>query len=68
MSEISIGEKRMRTEFSIFDNSNIEYIKQKTAELINLVESMKDKDPRLASLAQTTYEQAALWAEKLASE
>jgi len=67
MSEITIGEKRVRTEFNPSNQSIVDQIKQKTAELINLVEGIKDKDPRLGSLAQTAYEEAAMWAVKLAT-
>lgn len=41
-------------------------IKHRTAELIDLCENLKDKDHRLASLAQTHYENAAMWAVKAA--
>jgi hypothetical protein len=45
----------------------VDVIKQKSAELINLCEAFKAKDPRLASLAQTTFEEAAMWAVKAAT-
>lgn len=63
----SIGEQRVRTEFNPSKEDVIDQIKQKSAELINLVESVRDKDPRLASLAQTGYEEAAMWAVKCAT-
>lgn len=68
--EKTIGEKRVRTDFNVAegDTYNIVLeIKKKSAELINMVESIKHKDPRLASLAQTSYEEAAMWAVKLAT-
>lgn len=65
--EKSIGEKRVRTDFNASGSSQVDMIKQKSAELINLVEELKSKDPRLAALAQTTYEEAAMWAVKLAT-
>ncbi len=64
VKELSIGEKRVRTEFNPDKNSTVDLIKQKTAELINLCETLKGKDARLASLAQTDYENAAMWAVK----
>lgn len=67
MSEKSIGEKRVRTEFNPSQEGIVDQIKQKSAELINLVESIKEKDPHLGSLAQTAYEEAAMWAVKLAT-
>lgn len=65
--EKTIGEQRVRTQFNPSDNSIVDKIKQKTAELINLVEELKAKDGRLASLAQTEYESAAMWAVKAAT-
>ena len=45
----------------------LQILKQKTAELINLVETLKEKDGRLVSLALTSYEEAAMWAVKAAT-
>lgn len=64
---MTIGEQRVRTQFNPSQDSVVDQIKQKTAELINLVESLKEKDGRLASLAQTSYEEAAMWAVKAAT-
>jgi hypothetical protein len=63
----SIGEERVRTDFNVSGSSIIDEIKQKSAELINICEPFKSKDARLASLAQTTYEEAAMWAVKAAT-
>jgi hypothetical protein len=65
--EKSIGEKRVRTDFNVSGSGDVDSIKKKTAELINDVEALKSKDPRLAALAQTAYEEAAMWAVKLAT-
>lgn len=65
--EMSIGEQRVRTTFNPSANSIVDQIKQKTAELINMCEQLKNKDARLASLAQTEYENAAMWAVKAAT-
>jgi len=64
---MTIGEQRVRTQFNPSQDSVVDLIKQKTAELINLVEALKEKDGRLASLAQTSYEEAAMWAVKAAT-
>lgn len=64
---MTIGEQRVRTEFNPSKNDLVNQIKQKTAELINLCEELKSKDPRLASIAQTEYENAAMWAVKAAT-
>lgn len=66
-SGTSIGEVRVRTSFNVNGNSDVDTIKQETAKLINLVENLKSKEPRLASLAQTAFEEAAMWAVKLAT-
>jgi len=63
----SIGEQRVRTTFNPSADSRVDQIKQKSAELINICEGLKSKDARLASLAQTAYEEAAMWAVKAAT-
>ncbi len=63
----TIGEQRVRTEFNPAQSDTVSQIKQKTAELINLCEELKAKDGRLSSLAQTAYEEAAMWAVKAAT-
>jgi len=60
----SLGEYRVRTTFNPSANGAVDAIKQKTAELINMCEDLKGKDARLAALAQTAYEEAAMWAVK----
>lgn len=63
----SIGELRVRAEFNPSADSVVDLIKQRSAELINLCEGLKEKDGRLAALAQTAYEEAAMWAVKAAT-
>lgn len=71
----TIGEKRVRTEFNPSEVGNVNCIKQSTATLINVCEEMKPKPGeefdaekvRLISLAQTAYEEAAMWAVKAAT-
>lgn len=65
----SIGEKRVRITFVPTDQNQDEVtcIKQTSALLIDLCETLKDKDPRLAAIAQTKIEEAAMWAVKLAT-
>lgn len=65
--EKTIGEQRVRTEFNPSKDGIVDQIKQKTAELINLVEELKTNDGRLAAIAQTSYEEAAMWAVKAAT-
>ena len=63
----TLGELRVRTNFNPDANSDVDLIKQKSAELINLVENLKTADRRLVAIAQTTYEEAAMWAVKAAT-
>lgn len=65
--EKTIGEIRVRTEFNPSKDDVVSQLKSKTAELINLCEELKSKDGRLASLAQTAFEEAAMWAVKAAT-
>ena len=70
----TLGEKRVRTTFNPSNNSLVDQIKQKTAELINLVQEIPlhdfDRDcerDRLTDLAEDRYEEAAMWAVKAAT-
>lgn len=72
MSEKTLGEKRVRTDFNPSATGNVAFIKEKTAELINVLEDYKN-DPqneidseaaRLIATAQTTFENAAMWGVK----
>ena len=70
---MSLGEDRVRIKFNPSDNSLVSQIKQRSAELIDLCEQARiagsaDKEPqRLWALAQTHYEDAAMWAVKAAT-
>lgn len=65
--EKTVGESRVRTEFNPAKNCIVDQLKQKSAELINICENLKTFDPRLASLAQTAFEEGAMWAVKAAT-
>jgi hypothetical protein len=70
----TLGEKRVRVEFNPNRGEIIQDMKQATAGLINLLEDQRGAEPtgsppnperqRLISLAQTAYEEAAMWAVK----
>ena len=83
MSEKTLGEQRVRTEFKPSQSDVVSVLKQKTAELINLLQAAKNDEAsktygeseahlkelsgeklRLIALAQTEYENAAMWAVK----
>lgn len=63
----TVGETRVRTTFNPSADSIVDIIKNKSADLIDICEQLKSKDPRLASLAQTSFEEAAMWAVKAAT-
>ena len=63
---MTIGERRVRVGLNPGKRVVVEEIKAKTADLIDICEGLKRLDPRLAALAQTVYEEAALWAVKAA--
>jgi len=64
---MTIGEDRVRVKFNPSANSLVEVIKNQSATLIDICEGLKGIDPRLAALAQTAYEEAAMWAVKAAT-
>jgi hypothetical protein len=73
---MTIGEDRVRIKFNPSADDLVSRIKQKSAELIDLVEDMKlaaqqagsqSEMIRLCALAQTHYEDAAMWAVKAAT-
>ena len=66
-AEQTYGEKLVRLDFNPSGSQLVIDIKQFTADLINMVESNKAKEPRLAALAITSYECAAMWAVKMAT-
>jgi hypothetical protein len=63
----SIGAQRVRESFNPSKDDTVDRIKRYTADLIDLCEDLKRFDGRLAALAQTAYEEAAMWAVKAAT-
>jgi hypothetical protein len=64
---ISIGSERVRAAFNPSGNDMVTILKEQTAVLIDHCEALKRLDGRLASLAQTAYEEACMWAVKAAT-
>ena len=71
--EKTLGEKRANVDFNTTNDELVHRIKVKSAELIDLCNTMKTGPDGLAksgeacraiSLAQTKYEEAAMWAVK----
>ncbi len=73
---MTIGEDRVRVQFNPSLQGDVDQIKQQTADLINRCESLRAQEgqpaisgekARLIALAQTSYEEAAMWAVKAAT-
>jgi hypothetical protein len=69
---MSIGKGRVRAGFNPSGNQRVESIKSLTAQLIDICEDLRSlhnpkEQGRLVSLAQTAYEEAAMWAVKAAT-
>lgn len=77
MAELTTGEFKTRTKFNASNSSQVDLIKQKTAELIDLIENLTLRDGcteretkefgRLKALAMTEYESAGHWGVKAAT-
>lgn len=63
----TLGQQRVRASFNPDANSDVDIIKTKAAELIDLAMTFAGKDGRLASLAATAFEEGAMWAVKAAT-
>jgi hypothetical protein len=69
---MTIGKDRVRVKFNPNGDNVVDQIKQRTARLIDACEDMRDsggsaEKNRLLALAQTAYEEAAMWAVKAAT-
>ena len=72
--ELTLGQRRVRMSFNPSGNYDVDNIKERAAELIDLCEDFRNRklgnNPdvgemnRLLSLAQTHFEDAAMWAVK----
>lgn len=67
----TLGQRRVKADFNPSKTNAVDLIKNKSAELIDLLESMRvdgsmctSEKQRLISLAQTAYEEATMWAVK----
>jgi len=63
------GAMRVRLDFNPSGDQNVRNIKEQSAALIDLCEAFKKsgEQARCAALAQTAYEEAAMWAVKAAT-
>jgi hypothetical protein len=75
MNDQTLGDLRVRASFNPSADNLVDKIKHATAMLIDICEEMKGVDKqsngpeklRLIALAQTAYEEAAMWAVKAAT-
>ena len=67
LKDCTIGEDRVRTKFNPAASDVVTLFKNQTATLIDQVYAIKELDPRLAALAMTAFEEACMWAVKLAT-
>lgn len=65
LRKMTKGEAMVRMDFNPGANQAVAEIKANAANLIDLIETHKNLDPRLACLAQTAIEEAAMWGVKL---
>ena len=68
----SLGSQRVRESFNPSQDGMVDKIKRQTADLIDLCEGFREQSGdgermRLAALAMTAYEEAAMWAVKAAT-
>lgn len=70
--EKTLGQIRVRTDFNVTKADNISLVKQQTANLIDMLEDLRkdnramidQEKQRLLSIAQSKYEEAAMFAVK----
>jgi hypothetical protein len=67
--EQTLGQKRVKADFNPAKQDTVDQIKNKAAELIDLVETLRTEGctgekHRLVALAQTAAEEAAMWGVK----
>lgn len=69
--EQTLGQRRVKADFNPAKQDTVDQIKNKAAELIDLLEGLRNlpltgtgEKQRLVSLAQTAAEEAAMWGVK----
>lgn len=67
--EQTLGQKRVKAEFNPAKNGTVDQIKNKAAELIDILDSMRESESsgekqRIISIAQTQIETAAMYGVK----
>lgn len=65
--ELTPGEKIVRSQFNPSGSGNVNFFKENVARCINVADSLRDLEPRLAAITITKFEEAAMFAVKLAT-
>lgn len=65
MDKSTKGEEIVRVNFNATGDTAVDQIKSRMAEMINFIDQYKELDPRLAAIATTKIEEAAMFAVKL---
>lgn len=71
MPEETYGQKRARTQFNPTNDPQLDLIKQKSAEIIDLLEVIRNNNPDRnisISSAQSSFEVGVMWSEKAVTE
>jgi hypothetical protein len=67
VKEPTFGEHIVRSKFNPSNVGNVNFFKDKTAEILNGVNEIRDYDPRLFEIVVQKFEEAAMYAVKLAT-
>lgn len=69
LKPVTLGMQRVRSLFNPQDRDTVRIIKEKCADLIDYVELLRPEgaDGRLLAIAETSIEEAAMWAVKAAT-
>lgn len=65
--ELTLGEKTVRSQFNPSGVGNVNFFKENIAKCINVADSLRDLEPRLAAITVTKLEEAEMFAVKLAT-
>lgn len=65
--DLTLGEQTVRSQFNPSGVGNVNFFKENAAKCINVADTLRDLDPRLAAITITKFEEAAMFAVKLAT-
>jgi len=65
--ELTLGEKTVRSKFNPSGSGNVNFFKNMVAKAIDVADTLRDVEPRLAAITITKFEEAGMFAVKLAT-